>query len=316
MEYGLSSINFEPAYNEEGVSKIKIRVERFFDRYFALRIPSTQITESEFQSIISSENDTDAVLDHLSILDSRGALTDFIFRLDETNKSLDPASLQVLLPVLFELAERFSSQGGFTLQTPFVSLWRACSWFIQSEADMSRRKEVFIQSIHKSKTLIVPGIIIGLDVDIMKEGRQGSRNLTFSEADLNDIKQVWCDEVSSNAKQTSSFIGQRHFVQILYQWKEFGNYNEVSTFVNALVDDDETFSELIDKLAYQQQSLSAGDYAPSSQQSSYIKRIIPFMFEEKLKYRLETLSVSPDAEIARKFSEVLAIFNKRGPFDN
>ncbi len=146
--------SYGPDWNEQWVRARRACSKRHFDRYFGLRLPDGQISNSEFLEFIEQSSDRQSIDAAFRDFDRRGLLPVLIERLDEINKNLPISHAYTLLPALFDVAERYSQSLGFSGSTPYISAWRTASWYLRSEPDLQRRGELFLDAMRNSEGLL------------------------------------------------------------------------------------------------------------------------------------------------------------------
>jgi hypothetical protein len=130
-----------PDWEERWASERRICSPRYFDRYFALRLPDGRISDSEFLGFIEICADRAVIDVAFADIRERGLLPEMLERLDQAAIAgkLPMDHIDALLPALFDIAEPLPNQMGFGAQMPFISCWRSASWYLKMERNQETR---------------------------------------------------------------------------------------------------------------------------------------------------------------------------------
>jgi predicted KAP-like P-loop ATPase len=121
--------SYAEGFDTEWTSEKRICTDRYFDRYFTLRIPMDQISDSELLEFIENSGDRARVDEAFADLRARGLLPEMLARLDDAavGRRLPIASSPTLVPAIFDVAEAFKNEMGFRSKMPFIAAWRTVS---------------------------------------------------------------------------------------------------------------------------------------------------------------------------------------------
>jgi hypothetical protein len=281
---------------ERWLRERRMCADRYFSRYFALRVPDGQISDSEFLDFIDNTNDRGYIEKAFAGYRERNLLPDLLHRLDEISGKLPLASADVLMPVLFDLGEEFPNAMGFSTYMPFISIWRTSYWYIRSVSDLDERGELFLRALGNCKGLAVPATLIGLDIDERaKEGNDSDLILRDDQMEL--AKRLWIEKLTSVIQDPTRLFTSTHFVSFLYRWREYGKEQEVLTWVRSLVTQQQILPKFLLAFAREQESQTIGDYVTRKTTIFDLNALLPFV---DLSCLLELARALPENELDEK----------------
>ncbi len=227
----LRNRHFGADWRQSWLAEKRVCTERMFDRYFDLQVRSGVLSESDFQAFLESSADAATIANSIAALKAGGLLPSLATRVDEGVAQLPLDNISVILPALFELGrEMLAASAGEAWNTPYISSWRAASWFLRRVPEPERRSAILEAAIRGSNALSVPAVLISLDQDERVKG--GDRDLLFDEAGFERLKALWVERIQAVAAQDAALLEADDLVSLLYRWRDFsGGFDEPRAFV-------------------------------------------------------------------------------------
>ena len=293
-------------WEEKWDQERRICAARYFDRYFALRLPDGQISDSDFIDFVACTNDRSKIDEMFADYDKRNLLTELLDRLDLFSTKLPRQNADVLIPALFDIGEISSNDMGFSIASPFLSAWRACSWYLKSEPDRTERGSLFLRSLKVSKGLAVPSVLIGLEIESRANG-SGSKELSMDDAQLEEAKSLWVAKLASLTEDRSSFMENQHFINYLYRWKEYAGGDAPRKWVESVSEQRTLLVKLLTVFWNERQSLTLGEYVPRTSMAFELNNLLPFIDLPSFVVRVRDV---PLAEMNEKQQAAVAGFFK------
>ncbi|MGJ5134349.1 MULTISPECIES: KAP family P-loop NTPase fold protein [unclassified Bradyrhizobium] len=293
---------------EEGwSSERRICSPRYFDRYFSLRLPDGQISDSEFMEFLQQSADRERLILSFAGFEKRDLLPELLERLDEAavGRKLPLDSADAFLPALFDISETLPDQIGFG-KMPFINAWRTASWYLRSEDDATKRGAAFLKALNGSESLAVPATLISLDMD-RKE--KGEADLLFA-ADLTEAKKIWVEKFrAALARDPYGMLGNKHLVNFLYRWRDFETVDGPRAWVASVATKPELLGKLLVAFLFEGQSHAFGDYVTSKVLTFQWNAIEPLIdlpvFTEAVK-KLAPMLGTPEFEAQERFLKAAA----------
>lgn len=266
-----------PDWEEQWASERRICSSRYFDRYFALRLPDGRISDSEFLDFIEASGDRGAIDLAFASIQERGLLPELLERLDGAaiSRKLPLDHIDALLPALFDVAEPLPNQMGFGPHMPFISCWRIASWYLKSEQCQDTRGQIFLRAMRNAAGLAVPATLIGLDID---RRAKGDSELMLTDTQLDSAKSAWVEKLSSALnKDPEGLIRGEHIVNFLYRWQEFEGAAAPRAWVASVVSDPRLLPIFLAAFVHEGQAHSLGDFVTQKMVSFRLDALLPFV---------------------------------------
>jgi len=266
-----------PDWEERWASERRICSSRYFDRYFALRLPDGRISDSEFLDFVEASGDRGVVDVAFDSIQERGLLPELLERLDEAavTGKLPMEHIDALLPALFDIAEPLPNQMGFGSQMPFISCWRIASWYLKSERDQEARGQIFLRALGIAAGLAVAATLIGLDMD---RRAKGDGELMLTDAHLDSAKFAWVEKLKTAlSKDPETIIRGEHIVSFLYRWQEFEGLAGPRAWVASVVSDPRLLPIFLAAFVHEGQAHTLGDFVTHKMVSFRLDALLPFV---------------------------------------
>ena len=139
------------------IQSLRICHVGYFDRYFLLSIPQSDLSEGELRSIISTSSDKDAFIRTILSVTQRGLFDTLFERLEAHADMLDMEQAVNILIALFDVGDLLPKiDTSFHIAIPEQRIAQLASTFISREFDADRRQQILIQSIRTASGLYVP----------------------------------------------------------------------------------------------------------------------------------------------------------------
>lgn len=302
--WALDSLHYGPDLNAEWLKERRICSQRHFDRYFMLRLPDGQISDSEFRDFLEL-NDKTKISEAFDDLDKRALLPVLLARLDEIKKQLPIENISALLPALIDIGDTYEDSKGFSLSTPFIATWRTAAWYLRGVTDIDRRGRVFLEAMHNSTGLAVPAILIGLEDD-RREKKASDKERSLSDADLVSAKDLLLQKIRKASSVQQVFIANLHLVSLLYAWKKLTGEEEPRAWMDNIVEDPVLLPKLLNAFTFTRQSHTFGDYVTRSSRVVKLGILKTFADLNKVDDKIKRLDVST---LADADAEAIAAYN-------
>lgn len=256
LSYAYGRIKHGHESETEWEKTYRIATRRYFDAYFGLVLPESEISVQELTSFISA-SDNQAKLEELLAQwkksdKLKNAIESLRYRLAEIPKG----NLKSVFAALFTIGEVASEKGViFAGQIP--EYWNV-RWAIfdvleaiPREQRVSAVKEAFAVSASLKTMLNITALI----EKVKQENAQ--RHTEFQDCDLSEIKAIVVSRIRESAKDSTILAMNPALPVILHVWKEWGgSAEEVQTFVAAATKTDDDLVNFLDNFIYQTHSTS------------------------------------------------------------
>lgn len=246
-------------FHREWMTEKRVCSHRYFPRYFELQTAAGEISEYRFVLLLDASATEDGLAAAIDDLEGAGLLPSLATRLDESVERLPVENAAVLLPGMFEIAQKLAGQrGSDPFNSPWVSAWRAVSWFLKRIPEEERR-ELVLAAFRKSEALSVASMLIHLnDPADQKEG--GTFNPSLDLNTVEAMKAEWLRLIRSRAANGDVLIEEPDLLFLLYRWKDLaGSLDEPREWVLGAIRTDEGFAIMSTRMMSRGTTHSWGD---------------------------------------------------------
>lgn len=275
---------------------------RFFPRYFELQTPSDEISESEFNDLLAVSEDPERLQLAMESIEQRDLLGSLAGRLDESVDRLPVESAPTVLPAMFTIAQKLVGNHAVPFNSPWVSAWRAISWYID-RLPQNDRGELALAAFRETGALSVAAIIIHLNDPASQE--DGSKiEPKLDEPTVAALKEEWLRQIREKAADPAKLLAEPDLGSLLYRWRDYsGSLDEPRSWVQNAIQRDEDFADLIVQLMTVGTSHSMGDRVSSRTYGINPKIIEDFIGTDEALRRVTRFALaSPTHEQERAMS--------------
>ncbi|WP_346344211.1 KAP family P-loop NTPase fold protein [Gluconobacter kondonii] len=260
--WALGGSFYNSDWNSEWLRERRICSQRHFDRYFMLRLPDGEISDSEFRDFLEI-NEKIKIAEAFEDFNQRGILPILLARLDEIKTDLPIENINALLPSLVDIGDYYDNSAGFSTSTPFIATWRIALWYLKSVTDITHRGCVFLAAMNHSAGLAVPITLIELEGKRREEERSHDP-ATLMDIDLQRAKDLILQKIRTASATPAVFLVHLHLIRLLYFWRTHGGENEPREWIAKVVGDGTLLPKLLKAFTLTQQSHTFGDYVSRS----------------------------------------------------
>jgi len=299
IEWVLGSTHYGDGSRKQWLAEKRVCTPRFFPRYFELQTTLGEISERQFVEFLEAASQPERLANVILEIEREDLLISLVKRLDESVERLPVEHAHVLLPAMFCVAQKFSGSDGGGFSSPWVSAWRATSWYLKSVPD-NIRGPLVIESLRKTKALSVAGVLIHLsDPDDHRESDNFDPALDSNT--VSEMKAVWLQLVRGLAIDEKKLVIEPDLVSLLYRWKHFsGSIDEPRDWVLKVISEDEGFVNLIRNMMSVGTSHTVGDHVSKVHNMFNKDSVSDFIGLDEAKKRCDSISLTdfPGYELA------------------
>jgi predicted KAP-like P-loop ATPase len=256
LTYAYGRIRHGHTSETEWEKTYRIASRRYFDAYFALALPESEVSVQEIASFVavsdSQSKMEEALLQWTKLKKLKNAIESIRYRLAEVPQD----NLRSVFAALLTAGEMASEKGViFAGQIP--EYWNV-RWAlfdvldaIPTEGRVSTVKETFSKS-SSLKTMIN---FTALVEEAKKTNAQ--RHVEFQDQELSEIKGIVVSRIRESAKNSTRFIANPALPVILNVWRQWGgSAEEVDGFITQATKSDGDFVSFVASFIYQTHSSS------------------------------------------------------------
>jgi len=303
-EWAFSGAHYGDEWLTPWNSAKRVCTARYFPRYFELQTPQGEMSENEFSDLLNISGDGQLLSEAIKDLESRELLSSLASRLNDCVQTLPTATASVLLPAMFEVAQKLVGHNATPFGSPWTSAWRAISWYID-RLPIDERGALTLAAFRSSKALSVAATIIHLnDPESQEEGSRIEPKL--EKETVEEMKAEWVRQIRERAAMPDKLLEDSDLGSLLYRWRDYTNdLDEPRNWVQATVQTDESFVTILKRLMTTGTSHTMGDFVSQRVDSIQLDTIEDFLGIATAQRRLATL-LPPTDELGRRAVDALA----------
>lgn len=307
VEWAFGGSHYGDSWSAEWLNTKRVCTSRFFPRYFELQTPEGEISESEFANFLSQCGNRRALTSIIEGIRNRELLPSLAARLDESVERLPSQHAAVLLPAMFRIGQIFAgSKSAEPFNSPWVSAWRAISWYIE-KIPAPERGKLTLKAFRETKALSVAAILIHLnDPSDRDEKERDSFEPKLDSKTLQSMKKEWLKQVRALAANGSALAQHKDLGSLLHRWRDYsGSFDEPKAWVSEEIKADKGFVRIIDALMSTGTSQAWGDKVASQVDRFDRETIDNFIGLQEARSRIESLRSGKSVNGPHRSIEVL-----------
>ncbi|RKQ60808.1 putative KAP-like P-loop ATPase [Vogesella indigofera] len=259
LEWAYGGTNYADGFQNNWLTEKRVCSSRYFPRYFELQTAVGEMSESRFVTFLEATETKDGFAAAITALENDGLLLSLVVRLDESVDRLPVENAAVLLPGMFEIAQKIVDQGKADhFSSPWVSAWRATSWFLK-RIPQGRRDGLVLEALRQTKALSIAAILIHLN-----DPADRNEGDAFDPAlDLDTVKAMkaeWLLLIRSRATDVDALTAESDLVSLLYRWRDYsGSLDEPREWMVRAIRTDQGFARMASRMMSRGTTHSLGD---------------------------------------------------------
>ncbi|EOH6074164.1 P-loop NTPase fold protein [Burkholderia cenocepacia] len=261
IEWAFGGTNYSDGFHVRWLAEKRVCSARYFPRYFELQTAAGEISERRFVEFLDATATKDRLAAVVVDIETDGLLPSLVTRLDESVDRLPVDNAAVLLPGMFDVAQKFAGmRGADPFNSPWLSAWRATNWFLKRVPE-DVRNDLAVEALRQTKALSIAAMLIHLsDPSDREEGDDGNLDPALNIDAVGAMKAEWLHLIRSRAADGDTLIAEPDLMSQLYRWGKYaGTLNEPREWVMRAIRTDEGFANMVARMMFRGTSHSWGD---------------------------------------------------------
>lgn len=261
LEWAFGGTNYGDGFHLRWLGEKRVCTLRYFPRYFELQTAAGEMSERRFVAFLDATATEDRLGAAIADVEADGLLRSLAARFDESVDRLPVENAAVLLPGMFEIAQKLAGTRDVDpFNSPWLSAWRATSWFLK-RVPKEVRGGLALEALRKTKALSVAAILIHLsDPADRKEGEDGGFDPALDLDTVDAMKAEWLRLMRSRAADGYALIAEPDLMSHLYRWRDYaGSLDEPREWMVEAIRTDEGFATMATRMMSRGTRHSWGD---------------------------------------------------------
>lgn len=260
LEWAFGGTNYGDGFHLKWVAAKRVCSPRYFPRYFELQTAIGEMSERRFAEFLGATATHEGLAETIAIVEADGLLPSLVARFDESVDRLPVENAAVLLPGMFSIAQKLVGLRGGSFNSPWISAWRATSWFLKRIPE-ELRGGLILEALRQTKALSVAAILIHLnDPTDHREGKTDTFDPALDPETVEAMKTLWLQLIRERAVGGHALIAEPDLVTLLYRWKDYaGSFDEPRNWMLGAIRTDHSFASMATSMMSTGTSHSWGD---------------------------------------------------------
>lgn len=260
LEWALGGTHYDGGFRSQWLVAKRVCSSRYFPRYFELQTALGEVSERQFVEFLEATASKQELAAAVADIESEGLLPSLVSRLDESVDRLPVGNAAVLLPAMFSIGQKLVRFRGDPFSSPYVSAWRATSWYLKA-IPPAERGGLVLEALRGTKALSVAAMLIHLsDPADNKPGKRDKFDPALDEETVEAMKSLWVQIIRAHAVTDVALIAEDDLVSLLYRWRDYAkSIEEPRRWMAEAIKGDEDFAKIVSAMMSTGKSHSVRD---------------------------------------------------------
>ncbi len=306
--------SYPHTWEKDWKQQLKICSADLFDVYFQLAIPTGAISQTQFNLLVKTLNNTSKFEKVILGFEDQRILKTFLDKLTDSLDNISQTQLKNIITALFNVGDQFREErGGMSLETVETKIMRLCYQSIK-RIQANQRIKIIEINIKKTNGIYTVIRIIGVLLEEQKEYKgktDGDKPMVEDETSVKKLESLLVTKIKNQASKNAEFLKKHKYLgAILYFWtKRETNKKLIDKFTGNLLNSLEDLKILIGAFKTASFSQGLGDYVSVKNEKvdyKYLSEVIPSADVEKAvkKFKKEI------EKLSKKDKEIFELFEK------
>lgn len=230
--------------------------ERYFDRYFMLRLPDGEISDSEFAEFLDLNNKT-KIVESFQNFNKKNQDISLLNRLYEIRSNLPMENIPSLFPALIDIGDTLDGSPFLESSVRFFTILRTVDGYLRSIKDIQSRGEILLNAMSTSTGLAIPSILTKQEEDFRKQKQSDAQQILNDEC-LIRVNKLLLERIKDSSDAADIFLANLHLSDLLYRWRGLAGEDEPRKWIADVVKDVELLPKLLTRFILTEQRLVSG----------------------------------------------------------
>lgn len=260
LEWAYGGTNYANSFHRQWLTEKRVCTSRYFPRYFELQTTSGEISERRLVDFLDATAAEEELSSAIAAVEADGLLNSLVARLDESVDRLPTENAAVLLPGMFELAEKLAGTNSGAFNSSYMAAWRAINCFLKRIPE-DARGGMALEALCKTEALSVASLLIHLsDPADLNENDGGFFDPALDLNTVDAMKAEWLRLIRNRAADGDALIANPDLISQLYRWRDYtDSMDEPREWMMKVIQNDQGFATMVTRLMSRGSSHTSGD---------------------------------------------------------
>ncbi|KVV37573.1 NTPase [Burkholderia territorii] len=323
IEWAYGGTNYAEGFHLKWLTAKRVCSRRYFPRYFELQTAAGEMSERRFVAFLDATATEDGLAAAIADVETDGLLPSLVARFDESVDRLPVDNAAVLLPAMFGIAQKLAGlRAGDPFNSPWLSAWRATSWFLKRVPE-GMRGGLVLEALRQTKALSIAAILIHLnDPADRKEGENDAFDPALDTDTVEAMKAEWLRLMRIRATDIDALIVEPDLMSLLYRWRDYaGSSDEPREWIVEAIRTDQGFARMATRMMSRGTVHAWGDRVSAPHNTFDKQTIDDFVGIDVAKVRCDAIDPAEFSEhgealrTLRRSVDMWLGLTERDPFD-
>jgi hypothetical protein len=215
-------------YENDWARQRRVCVDDYFDRYFHLAIPTSQVSEAIIQRVLA-EGRRDELVKEFKRAHRDGVLAELLVRLDPFKADIPLANRRAFISALFDIGDDLPQGKGGMFEMPVeAQAGRLVHWALKTIESQADRTEVLLGALNDSDGLFLPCRTISSQSRKTDDGKEPQ----IPDEALQEARMQCVARISAAATQ-GTLLSHREVGYLLFHWAKWAEPGIVADWLRS-----------------------------------------------------------------------------------
>ncbi|MBF2754902.1 MAG: hypothetical protein ISN29_06530 [Gammaproteobacteria bacterium AqS3] len=311
-----SDVHYSSDQQQEWRRQLRVCSEDIFDKYFALSVPSTVLSEKRFNDVLNATDSVSVLAKILEKLQKEDKLRLALWRLPDYLDNLNDQQRENLFLSVFDIAEDVKDykHGAFDLQDIGTQAW-GLGYQILKRVKKEKRMNFLTQIFHSSQSVSLLVLLVLALIQDMRKHEWGplepEEEPLFAKDKIDELNKL-CVRKIKHAAENGSLAGKQNFLFLLDQWKKWVSEEAVKNYVDELIKTDKGLLDFLRCFVSETTVHDMDDYSSKNILKINKESIKPFGDIDELNRRVSQID---ESGLDQDEAEIINLYKNRQRFD-
>ena len=305
IEWALGGYQYDGGFSKGWLRDMRICHPSNFDKYFQLKIPKGELSNSDLKEMLSLTADSIKFSEFIMSLMERNILKNALSQFESFTDDIPMENGYTYIKALLDIGDTIDHEAvGFTMFSSNTHAMRLVVWFLRRIEDSKERGELLLKCFQDSHGISIVEYILQTDEN---RREKAETDVILLDNEFEKIKSEFVSKLDLMAENTpEKLITHEHLISFLYRWKRWGNEVKVIDWLKSQTESVEGCVHLLKGFVSKSSSQTMGSYVTKITSSIKLESIENFLPLEPIS---DLIKGATKTDYDKKGQEAIEAFN-------